>query len=94
VSDAAPKDAIPYGFITVDVSLTPEQLAELAANFREQLKKRTVPIVLAPGAVELRRRTPAERRAYLLEHRDEAITHGIPEDLVDWMIQDAEGETP
>lgn len=44
--------------------------------------------------VELRRRTPAQRHAYLVEHRTEALAKGIPEELVDWMIQDAEDEQP
>jgi hypothetical protein len=46
--------------------------------------------VLPPNAVMIRRRTPEQRRAYLVEHRDEAIANGIPEQLIDLFIQEAE----
>ena len=82
------------GIISFNPSLSDEQIADLTARFREQIKRRPAPIELGPSAVTLRRRSPEERRAYLLEHRDEAIANGIPEELVDWMIQDAESEQP
>lgn len=46
--------------------------------------------ILPDGALTWRRRTPEERRTYLTEHRDEALAYGIPTDLVDLMIGDAE----
>jgi hypothetical protein len=46
--------------------------------------------ILPDGALTWRRRTPEERRAYLTDHRDEALAYGIPADLVDLMIGDAE----
>lgn len=52
------------------------------------------PSVKRPYAVTLRRRTPEQRRAYLVEHRDEAIAKGILPELVDQMIQDAEEVLP
>ena len=58
--------------------------AEIAANRRPTW--RVVPI----SAFVLRRRTPAERRVWLLEHRDDAIERGIPADLIDMMITDGE----
>jgi hypothetical protein len=46
--------------------------------------------ILPDGALTWRRRTPGERRVYLTEHREEALAYGIPADLVDLMIGDAE----
>lgn len=44
------------------------------------------------GALTWRRRTAEERRAYLIDHRDEALAYGIPADLVDLMIGDADDD--
>lgn len=38
--------------------------------------------------VRLRRRTPDEARAWLLEHRDKYIAQGIPAEILDRMIDD------
>ena len=46
--------------------------------------------ILPDGALTWRRRTPEERRAYLTDHREEALAYGIPANLVDLMIGDAE----
>jgi hypothetical protein len=46
--------------------------------------------ILPDGALTWRRRTAEERRAYLTDHRAEALAYGIPGDLVDLMIGDAE----
>jgi len=49
--------------------------------------------ILPPNASDLwRRYTPEQRRAWLTGHRDDAIERGIPGDLVDLMIQDAEAD--
>lgn len=45
---------------------------------------------VVPSPFVLHRRTATERRAYLTEHRAEAIAHGIPEDLIDLMIADGD----
>lgn len=48
-------------------------------------------VVLPPNASDLwRRYTPEQRRDWLTEHRDDAIDRGIPGDLVDLVIRDAE----
>lgn len=73
--------------------LSPEQVAAWQAQWAEAISGDTRQhlIVLPPNASDLwRRHTPTERRAYLETHRDEAIERGIPEDLVDMMIRDAE----
>jgi hypothetical protein len=46
--------------------------------------------VLPDGALAWYRRAPEERRVYLTKHRVEAMAYGIPADLVDLMIGDAE----
>lgn len=51
--------------------------------------------IMPDGSLAWRRRTAEERRAYLTDHRDEALAYGIPAELVDLMIGDAEaGEDP
>lgn len=77
--------------LVVDFSRTewsPEQIAEWTRVFNEGARG---PLkVMPPNAADLwRRHTPEQRRAWLLEHRDEAIERGIPGDLVDLMIRDA-----
>jgi hypothetical protein len=47
--------------------------------------------IMPDGALAWRNRTSEERRAYLTEHRDEALEYGIPANLIDLMIADAEG---
>lgn len=67
--------------------------AEAERKFREawDAAPRTGAVRIMPdGALAWRRRTPEERRAYLAEHRDEALAYGIPAELVDLMIGDAE----
>jgi hypothetical protein len=50
-------------------------------------------VILPPNASDLwRRYTPEQRRDWLTAHRDDAIERGIPGDLVDLMIRDAEPE--
>ena len=75
-----------------ETTLSPEQIAEWTRVFNEA---QTGPLrVLPPNAPEIwRRRTPAERRAYLEAHRTEAIERGVPGDLIDLMIQDAEADS-
>lgn len=46
--------------------------------------------VMPDGALAWRNRTPEQRRDYLTDHRDEALEYGIPADLVDLMIAEAE----
>lgn len=71
--------------------LSPKQVAAWAEAVSSDTTQRLM--ILPPNASDLwRRRTPAERRAYLEAHRDEAIERGIPVDLVDMMIRDAEAE--
>lgn len=73
--------------------MNPEQVAAWQAQWAEAVSGDTQVrvMVLPPSASDLwRRRTPDERRAYLQAHRDEAIERGIPGDLIDLMIQDAE----
>lgn len=75
--------------LVVDFSRTewsPEQIAEWTRVFNESARG---PLkVMPPNASDLwRRYTPGQRRAYLDEHRDEAVASGIPEDLVDLMIR-------
>lgn len=75
--------------------MSPEQVAAWQAQWAEAVSGDTQirVMVLPPSASGLwRRRTPGERRAYLLAHRDEAIERGIPEDLIDLMIQYTENE--
>jgi len=42
--------------------------------------------VLPPDAAAIYRRTPEQRRAYLIDHRDEALANGIPADLIDMIL--------
>lgn len=73
--------------------MNPEQAAAWQAQWAEAVSGDTTQrlVVLPPSASDLwRRRTPDERRAYLLARRDEAVERGIPGDLIDLMIQDAE----
>lgn len=75
--------------------LSPEQVAAWQTQWAEAVSGDTTQrlVILPPNSSDLwRRRTPAERRAYLEAHRDEAIERGIPEDLIDMMIRDAEAE--
>lgn len=73
---------------------SPEQLAQFEAEWARitaepnfyQIK------ILPPGPVEIWRRTPEERRAYLEDHRDEALAAGIPGDLIDLLIAEAEDQ--
>lgn len=73
---------------------TPE-LAELRDRFAAAYEaQKAQPLrIMPPNAVAIRRRTPEERRRYLVEHRDEALANGIPAELIDMMIADAEAET-
>lgn len=84
--------ARPPGSIELEFEPTPEAAAEFAQRFREEVKKSGPLRVLPPSAVEIRRRSPEERRRYLTDHRDEAIAKGIPSDLIDMFIADAEGD--
>ncbi len=73
--------------------LSAEQVAAWQAQWAEAVSGDTTQrlVILPPNSSDLwRRRTPAERRAHLEAHRDEAIERGIPGDLVDMMIRDAE----
>jgi hypothetical protein len=45
--------------------------------------------VLPPTALAIWRRTPFERRRYLIEHRTEALARGIPGDLIDLLVAEA-----
>lgn len=82
---------MPMLVLDVPPTWTPEDEARWKAVFDEATKGRIT--VMPPNAVAIRRRAPEQRRAYLVEHRDEALANGIPADLIDMMIADTEAES-
>lgn len=70
----------------------PDELALAKAAFAAAYERdKDKPLrILPPDAVAIRRRAPGERHRYLVEHRDEALANGIPADLIDMLIADAE----
>lgn len=80
--------------IAADFEITHEQAAAWQAAWTEAFGADEAGprrfIVAPPNAVMIYRRTPEQRRAYLTGHRDEALANGIPADLIDMMIADAE----
>jgi hypothetical protein len=76
--------------VATDSELTPEQADAWRAAWDELAKQPATILVAPPNAVMIRRRTPEQRRAYLTDHRDEALANGIPADLIDMLIADAE----
>ncbi len=84
---SAPPTA-PFGIVHI---LTDEQITEFEARFAEAWHNPGPPIILPPGAVEIHRcYTPEQRRAYLIEHHGEVLAYGIPEALVDLLIEEGE----
>ncbi len=88
-------EAFPPAFaITPDAELTPEQAEAWQRQWDELMGSgaagRQQLAVLPPNAVMIRRRSPEDRHRYLVEHRDEAVAGGIPADLIDMLIADAE----
>lgn len=83
----------PAGFISMDLSdVSLEEIEEWRERFQAAMASgaRAELVEMPPTAFVLRRRTPEARRAYLTEHRDEAVARGIPGDLIDIMIAEDE----
>jgi len=76
-----------------DFEITPEQAEAWQAAWDELAAKPSTILIEPPSAVMIRRYTPEQRRAYLTDHRDEALANGIPADLIDMLIADAEAAT-
>jgi hypothetical protein len=88
-------EAFPPRFaLAADSEITPEQAEAWQAARDEALGADEAGphrfVVAPPNAVVIRRRTPEQRRAYLTDNRDEALANGIPADLIDMLIADAE----
>jgi len=73
-----------------DSEITPEQAEAWQAAWDELAAQPTTILISPPNAVMIRRYTPEQRRAYLTDHRDEALANGVPADLIDMLIADAE----
>jgi len=79
--------------LVADAEITPEQADAWQAAWDELAERPATFLVAPPNAVMIRRRTPEQRRAYLTDNRDEALANGIPADLIDMLIADAESAT-
>lgn len=85
------EDVPPAPFLINMSEVSEEEMQEWRDRFEAEVATGTYTWKsLPPSAFVLRRRTPEARRAYLEEHRDEAIANGIPGDLLDLLIGEFE----